>query len=333
MEKIRILLLRPEGNDISPTDQSFAAHLSAPPEVVIEEQRFRRDDGTSDLEERLAPWKGKVAGVVGAVRVPESRRLGELAEQMDLLCFVANNNPSVWQRRRHIFHIGLPTTQTTAAVAAALVQKTNRRRFLLLHDQNEFQSRVAATMEAALAIHGMEVKSQAQSPDEPVIFPSGWPPELVYVVFSNEPKALPIVRAIREQAPDIPILFGRSLLRESFLAALGKHDGEFWFVDTVFRRSRLHTESQQEFMQAMAANGINIPTTNHAFGWDAMKFCAHALNVAQADPSAAIDYLESGVALEGASGTCFFSPDNHNGRLGLGPTIVSRWINGRLEDA
>ena len=335
MERIRILLLRPEGDDDpSPVDQSLGARLSSIPDILIEEERFRRGDH-ADLERTLAGWKGKAAGVVGAMNVPESTRLGELAAQTNLLCFVANNNPVVWQKRRHVFHIGMPTIQTTAAVTAALVQKPELRSFLLLHDPSEFQRRVASSMEGALRAHGRDVKSQVHAPENAIDIPGGWKPDLIYVVFSSERKALPIARAIRDVAPGIPIMFGRSLLRENFLAALDGQPGEFWpgeywFVDTQFRRNAPRSESQRNFMQVMAANGVTIPTTNHAFGWDGMRFCALALKAAQGNPRAAIDYLESGVALEGASGTCSFSPDNHNGRLGLGPTVLTRWAGHQL---
>jgi ABC-type branched-subunit amino acid transport system substrate-binding protein len=94
----------------------------------------------------------------------------------------------------------------------------------------------------------------------------------------------------------------------------------------------MRTESQQHFMQAMAENGVKVPTTNHAFGWDCMKFWVQALQSGGGDPSRAVEYLESGVTLEGATGACSFSPDNHNGRHGPGPTILSRWNNGRFED-
>jgi ABC-type branched-subunit amino acid transport system substrate-binding protein len=329
MEKIGILLLRPEGDDPSPMDQSLGAGLSAGPHIALQEQYFRRNQ-PGDLENKTAFWQGLISGVVGALQVGESRRLGEVAERMNILCFVANNNPAVWQKRRHVFHIGLPTLQTTAAIANSLVQNTNRRRILLLHDDSEFQSRVAANMEAALAERGVEARSKVQSPMEPLEL-DRWKPELIYLIFSSERKALPIARAIRECVSDIPILFGRSLLRESFLTALADQAGEFWFVDNIFRHSRSWTASQQHFMRVMAENRIAVPTTNHAFGWDAMKFCAHALAATRGDSLAAIDYLESGVALEGASGTCFFNPDNHNGRLGAGPTVLTRWRDRRLE--
>jgi ABC-type branched-subunit amino acid transport system substrate-binding protein len=332
MKKNTVLIIRPEGDDSSPEDQTFAARLAAGPEVEIREQRFRRDEA-DDLARQLRSWEGEAAGVIGAMRVPESQRLGQWAERMNLLCLVANNNPAVWQNRRNIFHIGFPTTQTTAAVAAELTRSTNRRRYLMLHDATEFQTRVAATMEARLRESGMEARSLAHNPGDALdIGADGWKPELIYVVFSSERKALKVVQTIGERMPDMPLVLGRSLLRESFLQSLNGRTAEFWFVDTNFRRSRMRNESQERFVQVMAENGVKVPTTNHAFGWDCMKFCAVALQAGDGDAKPAIEYLESGVTLEGATGTCSFSPDNHNGRRGPGPTILSRWTNGRFED-
>jgi hypothetical protein len=230
--------LRPESDDPSPIDQSLGARLSAQTrttreDIVVTEVAFRRDDD-ADLERKLARWQSNISAVIGATNVPESSRLGELAAKMNLLCFVANNNPVVWQGRRQVFHIGLPTSQTTAAVAS-LIAKTNRRQILLLHDQTEFQSRVASTMESALRTHGMAGRSQPVSFDEGVQIPRGWKPDLIYVIFSSEPKALRVVQMIRNMVLDIPFLFGRSLLRESFLASLGDHPGECWFVDMFHR--------------------------------------------------------------------------------------------------
>jgi hypothetical protein len=145
---MRILLLRPESDDPSAIDQALGVRLSAQARSIdVTEEVFQRDDDT-DLKNKVVRWQGKVSAVIGATNVPESTRLGEVAAEMNLLCFVANNNPLVWQGRRVVFHIGLPTNQTTAAVAA-LIKKTNRRRLLLLHDETEFQSRVASTMEGA----------------------------------------------------------------------------------------------------------------------------------------------------------------------------------------
>ena len=331
---MHILLLRPESDDPSPIDQSLGVRLSAQTratggEMIVTEEVFQRDDD-ADLERKLARWQDKVSAVIGATNVPESTRLGELAAKMNLLCFVANNNPVVWKRRRQVFHIGLPTSQTTAAVAS-LIGKANRGQLLLLHDQTEFQSRVASTMEGALRAHGIAGRAQPVSFEEGIQIPRDWKPDLIYVIFSSEPKALQLMQMIRTIEVDIPLLFGRSLLRESFLASLGDQPGECWFVD-MFHRNGHRTPAQEDFFKAMAANGVKIPTANHAFGWDGMAHCAAALKAASGDSSAAIDYLESGVTLEGASGSCTFSRDNHNGRFEPGPHSITRWRSHQLED-
>ena len=226
MKKICILIMRPEGDHPSPADQALAAGLSAGPDVAVEEQYFRRDQA-GDLENKFTSWRGRISGVIGAMQVSDAQELGKLAERMNVLCFVTNNNPSVWQNRQQVFHIGFPTTQTTAAVAAELVQKTNRRRYLLLHDTTEFQARVAASMQASLAGYGMDVKSLAYSPGDPLELDNGWKPELIYVVFSSERKALEVVHTLGDSAPDTPLVLGRSLLRESFLKSLDGQGGEF----------------------------------------------------------------------------------------------------------
>jgi ABC-type branched-subunit amino acid transport system substrate-binding protein len=331
-KEITILVLGPDADDPSCIDQSLGASLSAANSplgsaLALQQERFDRDD-LADLDRNLGRWQGKVSAVIGATNVLESTRLGQLAEQMSLLCFVANNNPVVWQGRRHVFHIGLPTSQTTSKVAS-LIQQTGRRRVLLLHDDTEFQARVASSMEAVLKAKGMEPRSHVTAPQREVQI-DGWP-ELIYVIFSNEPKAFVIARAITRQTKDVPVLFGRSLLRESFLTQLHDLDRQFWFVD-MFHRNGLGTEREHQFRQVMAANGIMVPTANHAFGWDGMTYCALALEAARNDPAAAIEYLESGINLEGASGSCSFTAENHNGRSGSGPTTFTRWYHGQLDE-
>jgi ABC-type branched-subunit amino acid transport system substrate-binding protein len=333
MNSIRILLVRPDGDDPSPVDQSLGARVAAlegpdAAELQLEEVSFRTDD-LGKMERQLLLWQGKVSGVVGATNVPQSTRLGELAEQMNFLCFVANNNPLVWQRRRAVFHIGLPSSQTAQAVAR-LLQKTQCRRIFLLHDETEFQSRVASSMEAALRDHGVIVAAQAMRRESELASVKEWRPDLIYLVFSSETKALPVAKNIRRQLADVPLLLGRSLLRESFLLSLGDIAGEVWFVD-MFNRNGTQSGDQQHFAKTLSTHGVDVATANHGFGWDAMTFCARGLKAGNGEPARAIDYLESGVALQGVTDTCAFTPDNHNGRAGFGPTTLTRWYQGRLE--
>jgi len=334
MDPIRILLLKPDSDEPSPLDQSLGARLAAAhgadcSGIVVEEATFRHGD-LQDLGRVFDQWRGKIAAVVGATGVPESTKLGELAEAAGVLCFVANNNPSVWRRRRAVFHIGLPSGQTAAAVAAHL-RRRNCGRIALIHDQTEFQQHVAANMEKALAAGSAIVRRYGQLADRDVASLAHWPADVLYVVFSSEGKALPIARQVRAGGITAPLLFGRSLMRESFLAALGTGAGECWFVDSF---SRVSTTSPlvADFFDKLRGAGVALPTTNHAFGWDGMSFCARALKAADGAPSGAIAYLESAVALVGVTGSCAFSAENHNGRAGIGPTVLTRWHNQRFEE-
>jgi hypothetical protein len=188
-------------------------------------------------------------------------------------------------------------------------------------------------MRERLAGNGMDARCLAYfEPGGPMQLPDGWRPDVAYVVFSSEEKALRTIDAAAAQMPGTVLVLGRSLLRASFLQRLGGRAGEFWFVDTDFRVRGRQSPAQRAFFLAVTGSGIAVPTTNHAFGWDALAFCAEALRAGGGRVRAAIEYLESGVTLDGAGGPCRFAPDDHNGRHGAGPTILSRWTEGRLEE-
>jgi len=147
VNETRILLLEPGGDLPSSTDQSLGARLAATEGpvchgIILEHQRFQRGN-LVDLEKALRFWAGKVSAVVGTTSVPESTMLGELAEELDLLCFVSNNNTAVWRGRHHVFHIGLPTPSTARKVAEHLLQNLLVTRIFILYDETEFQSRAA----------------------------------------------------------------------------------------------------------------------------------------------------------------------------------------------
>ncbi|HEY7168488.1 MAG TPA: hypothetical protein VIB79_28280, partial [Candidatus Binatia bacterium] len=271
---------------------------------------------------------GVIAGVVGATSVRESSRLAQRAQEMNLLCFVANNNPAVWQRRRNVFHIGLPSSQTACAVAS-LLRDLAFKHVLLVYDDTDFQRRVASSTKAALEEGNIAVVCTSEVAEQNSDPLPEWRPDLIYIVFSSELRALSIARRVRRSYSS-PLLFGRSLLRESFLSSLDKEPGEVWFVD-MFRRGAEPKEHHSRFAKALAARSVDIPTANHGFGWDGMSFCARALEAAAGDPARAAIHLESGAVLEGVTGACSFAPDNHNGRDGFGPTCLTRWSGGRLE--
>lgn len=333
MKESRILLLRPSQDQPSAADQSLGARLAASRELFrgrigLEEDSFR--GGLEALERTLRRWEGRIAGVVGATGAGESRRLGGLAQAMGLLCFVANNNPSVWQDRDHLFHIGAPTPMSSAAVADALI-KIGVKRLYLLHDRTEFQQNVAKHTEACLEQRGAEVRSRPGGYKDWLDEIRLWRPDLLYLVYSNEALALPLALSFRSAFPTIPLLVGRSLLRQSFIDSLGAVSEGLLGVD-IFNRPEPKREGEMLFLEALQKAGIETPTANHGFGWDATSLCALALGRNGGDARAAVAYLESGVELEGATGYYRFSRKDHNGRAGFNPTLISRIKNGRVEN-
>ena len=335
MERLRLLLIKPAENNPSPVDQSLGARLAAfhgPAQELIdlEEDSFDHAD-LGDLEKKLSRWGGKISGVVGATNVPESTRLGEIAEKLNVVCFVSNNNVSVWQRRRQLFHIGLPTSQTAAAVAH-LVQRAGVKRVFLLYDETEFQSRTAASMLSALEKKGVRGISRPGWEPGWLDQARSWKPELVYLIYSEENRALPLARLAKEELPAAPLLVGRSLLRSSFIASLDRAAEGVLFVD-LFRRDNQPAGQGVQFTRALLQQGTDCPTANHGFGWDAMTLCALALSQGCGDSLRALEYLESAAMIEGVTGRFRFSSENHNGREGFGPTTISRWHNGRIADA
>jgi ABC-type branched-subunit amino acid transport system substrate-binding protein len=335
MGRVPLLLIKPAENDPAPCDQSQGARLAAlygPAHAFVElaEESFARGD-LGDLEQKLDQWAGKIAGVIGATNVPKSTRLGELAAKLNILCFVANNNPSVWLHRRQIFHIGIPSRQTATVVARSL-KKTGFTRVFLLSDETDFQSRVAASTVSALEENGIQARSRSGSDSAWLDEARDWEPDLLYLVFSDEERTLPLARLFRSEQPKTALLLGRSLLRSSFIASLGSAAEGVLFVD-FFRRGEEPSSEMLEFTKALREERVDCPTANHGFGWDAMTLCAMALGKAGGEPLRAIEFLESGVVLEGVTGRLRFSKENHNGREGAGPTTISRWRNGRIEEA
>ncbi|MGH7847410.1 MAG: ABC transporter substrate-binding protein [Candidatus Binatia bacterium] len=332
--KPRVLLLRPQETAYSALDQSAGARLAwrhgLLRDLQLDEDTFDHEEPGA-LERSARRWGESVSGVVGATNVPQSARLGELAEEMNVLCFVANNNPSVWQRRRHVFHIGLPTAQTADAVAH-LLSTARLTRVFLLYDQSEFQSRVATSMKSALEKRDIRVSSCSDTEAGWLEQIAGWNADLVYLVYSAERKALPLARACKSALAGTPLLFGRSLLRKTFIESLGAAAEGALFVD-LFRRSGTPSLQENAFMSALLVEYGAIATANHGFGWDAVMLCGLALSRAEGNVSDGISYLESGVAIDGATGAFRFSKENHNGREGSGPTGISRWHNGQLEEA
>ncbi len=159
---------------------------------------------------------------------------------------------------------------------------------------------------------------------------NSWLPDVVYLVYSDERLAVSMIQGLRAISKNLLVLLGRSLLRQSFLSSLGELAEGLLLVD-LFLRGRPRNELEENFTRVLSDAGIDVPTANHGFGWDAMTLCGRALVEAKGDPMSAIRYLESGVLLEGVTGSYRFKPEDHNGRSAFNPTTLSHVRNSRVE--
>jgi len=188
---------------------------------------------------------------------------------------------------------------------------------------------VADNTASFLTDAGAEVRSTPATRPEWLDDLRSWTPELIYLVLSDEARALPLVRSVRGVFPRLPLLLGRSLLRRSFIDAVGSDDEALLFVD-MFQRGAPRSEQEARLANALAKAGISLPTANHGFGWDAMTLLAGALSRSSGNLSQAIAYLESGAEIEGATGRYTFHRDDHNGRETFNPTVLSSLRSGQV---
>ena len=331
MAKIPILLLKPEGSEPSPEDQTEGACLAAlrgpiSDQIILQKESFPSGDMDA-LDRVVTRWKGRVTGVVGATDVSDSAHLGELAEEHRLLCFVSNNNPVVWQHRRHVFHIGVPTAMIGKATAARITQDIGAQRVFILYDITEFQTKLASSVAACLQNSGAAVQAQPGGQEGSIESTIRFRPELVYLAYTNEALILPFLRELRRLLPDVSLLVGMSLLRSRFVAQIP--DERISFVD-LFHRIKPTRKQEGTFMKTLQDAGVQIPAPNHGFGWDAISLCANALVAVNGDVSSAIETLESNGRLEGATGYFEFGSDDHNGRAVFNPVLISRQQRGRI---
>ena len=331
MAQIPILLLEPKGGQPSSRDQAEAANLAAllGPEnknIALEHEFFSPNEADS-IEKVVDRWAGGVLGVVGATGVAESKRLGELAQDRRLLCFVANNNPVVWEHRRHIFHIGVPTDLIASAIAEGMVGSIGAKRIFIIRDIVEFQTKLARSVERWLRRNGHEVQTQSGHEEDAPNSVKQFEPDAVFFACSDTALVLPWICELRRALPKVYLLIGMSQLRSTF--PLQVADERVLFVD-LFCRSRPKRQAEKTFMATLTTAGKAIPTPNHGFGWDTMSLCSGALIAAKGDVTAAIRNLESGARYEGATGYFEFGRENHNGRETFNPVVISQIKKGRV---
>ncbi|MPZ15916.1 MAG: ABC transporter substrate-binding protein [Chloroflexi bacterium] len=273
--------------------------------------------------------------LVGALSVPHSIRAAVWAEASGVVYATANNNPLVGGGRRHVFHIGVPSEITGAAVARFLVEEQGARRVGLLHAGNEFQVHAAACTAAPLSGRGAEVLQLELDTD-----PDGdratldrlrnWRPDAVMIYDSDTARQVRLTQMAHSLSGLPPFVHARGMLCHEFRAGAGSAAEGHFFVDMFLRDQRASAEEQALHQRMATVDSHLTATASHAFGWDELRLLAEAYQTGGPDSQAQIATLEGLRAYPGAGGPLTFTAEDHNGRWTQDPTTIAQLVGGQF---
>jgi ABC-type branched-subunit amino acid transport system substrate-binding protein len=273
--------------------------------------------------------------LLGAVNVPDSIAIAKWAEAHGVLYMTANNDARVYQRRRHVFHIGVPSQITMQASADHLVKERGARSVSVVYANEEFQANAAELCVAAIRLHSTPANGQpiSDNPGEDRqligrVRAAG--PSAVYLLASDVGRVASLARIAHELGGFPPILYARGMVCREFVDAAGDIAEGQEFVDVLLRDSRAPAE-EQALRQALDQHDARlIATASHGFGWDGLRLLVaawHAAGSSAADPIAFLEGLE---IYHAATGDLRFTATDHNGRVGHDPTTISHLEGGEL---
>ena len=317
--------------------QSETPGPGGPLEVI---EREVGAEGTAFEAELSALVHGeRCDALLGILPVPRSVETAQWCEAEGVLYSTANNNPLLWQGRKHVFHIGVPSEVTAAASMRYLHGERGASRIAVLHTPGEFQVFAAhCIVEAgeklgvsAIAIDvgldaaagaGVAGQIEAYSPDAICVMAS----ELDRVS-----ELAPMVAAWRRQSPDAdrPALFARGMLCREFADRNGAIADGFDFIDLYVRGEGAPAEERALVERLASADPRLVATASHGFGWDCLRLLVAALRPGL-DGAEAAARLESADFVPGATGPLHFAATDHNGRWQYDPTTIARLREGRF---
>ena len=73
-----------------------------------------------------------------------------------------------------------------------------------MHDETDYQKHVAASMDSALKRNGIAISNKPGSNSDWLAEELAWKPDLLYLAFSEEKQALPLVETFRRERPRMP---------------------------------------------------------------------------------------------------------------------------------
>lgn len=265
--------------------------------------------------------------LVGVLTAPLSAELAEWADKAGVLYLTANNRPSVWNGRRHVFHIGVPSDITGRSVIQHILARGVRRAVILYRpgppEAYNVNTLAAESASRFAAEEGLDTRLQSL---ESGVWDGGNHPtddEAVCIFNSDVPKIAELVTRLRSANKDGLIVLSRSMLCRDFIELAGDAGKGCNVVDLFFRSDDASAE-ERALMRGLAATDARlIATANHGFGWDCLRLTSKALQEAGTDAADQWALLERLDKYQGATGPFAFSSQDHNGRRRYNPTTIA----------
>ena len=262
--------------------------------------------------------------LVGVLSAPRSAELGEWADKAGVLYLTANNRPSVWNGRRHVFHIGVPSDITGRSVIQHILAQGVRKAVVLYRPgppEAYNVNTIAAESAAEFAVEeGIETRLESL---ESGAWDGSSRDEATCIFNSDVPKIAELVIGLRSANKDALIVLSRSMLCRDFIERAGDAGKGCNVLDLFFRSDDASAE-ERALMRGLAATDARlVATANHGFGWDCLRLTSKALQEARTDAAAQVALLEGLDGYQGATGPFAFSSQDHNGRRRYNPTTIS----------
>ena len=265
--------------------------------------------------------------LVGVLTAPLSEELAEWADKAGVLYLTANNRPSVWNGRRHVFHIGVPSEITGRSVIQHILAQGIRKAAILYRpgppEAYNVNTLAAESAAKSAAEEGMETRLQSLELGVWDGSNHTIDDEAVCIFNSDVPKIAELVTRLRSANKDALIVLSRSMLCRDFIELAGDAGKGCNVVDLFFRSDDASAE-ERALMRGLAATDARlVATANHGFGWDCLRLTSKALREAETDAAGQVALLEGLDKYQGATGPFAFSSQDHNGRRRYNPTTIA----------
>jgi ABC-type branched-subunit amino acid transport system substrate-binding protein len=270
--------------------------------------------------------------LLGVLPVPLSIEAAKWAHAHGILYSTGNNNPLLWQGRKHVFHIGVPSEITASASMTYLSGERGAKRVAVLHTPGEFQVFAAECMIEAATKLGVDASAIDAGLD------SSRDADVMRQIDAHRADAVIVMGSELDRVGGLvpqlaaggrPTLLARGMVCREFLDSHGAEAEGFDFID-LFLRSGDAPDEERALIERVTGSDTQLVTTaSHGFGWDCMRLLVAALSQGHKGTEGAM-YLESLDAVPGATGALRFSATDHNGRWQADPTTFARLQGGRF---